>query len=58
MSLSEIKESIQDRDARDTHKEEGSLRIAKDAVVVDTSFLTIDEVYIRVMKLIQPVYNK
>ncbi len=58
MSLSEIKESIQDRDTRDTHKEEGSLSIAKDAVVVDTSNLTIDEVYIKVMKLIQPVYNK
>ena len=52
MSLSQIGKIMRDRDYRDSHKEEGSLTIAKDAIVLDTSSLTLDEVYNRVIKLI------
>ena len=44
LSLEEIRESIEQRDALDRNKVEGSLRIAPDAFYLDSSGLTIDEV--------------
>lgn len=44
LSLEEIKESIRKRDEMDKNKVEGSLKIALDAVYIDTSNLTIDQV--------------
>ncbi len=44
MTLQEIKESIEKRDEMDKNKKEGSLKIAKDALYIDTSNLTIDNV--------------
>jgi len=44
LSLEEIKESIRKRDEMDKNKAEGALKIAKDAIYLDTSLLTIDEV--------------
>ena len=44
LSLEEIKETIRKRDEMDKNKAEGSLKIAKDAIYLDTSLLTIDEV--------------
>ncbi len=44
LSLEEIKKSIQERDEMDKNKKEGSLKIADDAVYIDTSDLTINEV--------------
>ena len=44
MTLEEIKESIRKRDEIDRSKAEGALKIAEDAVYVDTSNLTIDMV--------------
>ena len=44
LSLDEIKESIRKRDEMDKNKAEGALKIAKDAIYLDTSLLTIDEV--------------
>ena len=44
MTLEEIKESIRKRDEIDRNKAEGALKIAEDAVYVDTSNLTIDMV--------------
>lgn len=46
--LAEIKE----RDYRDSHREVSPLRQAEDAVVVDSSYLSIDEVVDAIMKLI------
>ena len=43
-SESEAMENLRMRDSIDTNKEEGSLVIAPDAVYLDTSDLTIDEV--------------
>jgi cytidylate kinase len=39
------------RDARDTEREHGALRAAKDAIEVDTTGLTLDEVVARVVAL-------
>jgi cytidylate kinase len=45
LSLEEITRSIAERDALDRNKEEGSLKIAPDAAVLDTSRLTLNQVY-------------
>ncbi len=52
-SLKDIEASIRERDERDTNKKEGSLAVAEDAVVLDTSALTLDEVYEKVTGLIK-----
>ncbi|MCR4948311.1 MAG: (d)CMP kinase [Treponema sp.] len=44
MTLEEIKASIEKRDEMDKNKKEGSLKIAPDALYIDTSNLTIDNV--------------
>ncbi len=43
-SLEEIKQAIIERDEIDKNKAEGSLKIAKDAQYIDTTYLTIDQV--------------
>ncbi len=44
MTLEQIKQSIIERDNIDKKKKEGALKIAKDALYIDTSNLTIDDV--------------
>ena len=44
MTLEEIKTAIEKRDEMDKNKKEGSLKIAPDALYIDTSNLTIDNV--------------
>ena len=44
--------SIVKRDENDMNKEMGALKIAEDAVVIDSTFLTIEEVYDKVHELI------
>ena len=44
MTLEEIKAAIEKRDEMDKNKKEGSLKIAPDALYIDTSNLTIEEV--------------
>lgn len=53
LSLEEIKESIRKRDEMDKNKKEGALKIAQDAVYIDTSNLTIEEVCAIMLKHIQ-----
>ena len=48
----ETLESINKRDYNDMHKEIGALKIAEDAIVVDTTNLSIEEVYNTLKKLI------
>lgn len=43
VSLKEIKKDIERRDYADTHRKEGPLKKANDAVVLDNSHLTIEE---------------
>nr|WP_191013739.1 (d)CMP kinase [Treponema zioleckii] len=44
MSLEEIKEAIRKRDEIDRNKAEGALKQAEDAIYIDTSALTIEQV--------------
>jgi len=50
LSLKEITESIKERDSIDILKPEGSLKISDDALYLDTSDLTIDEVCEKVIR--------
>ncbi len=53
VSLADLSEAIQARDARDAQRTVSPLRPADDAVVVDTSDLTIDKTVSRVLDLIE-----
>ena len=48
MSLEEIEKSIIERDKIDRNKAFGALKIAKDSIYIDTTGLTIDQVYAKV----------
>jgi len=50
LSLEEITASIKARDSIDISKPEGSLKISDDALYLDTSYLTIDEVCEKVVQ--------
>ncbi len=52
MTLEEIKRSIEERDEIDKNKKEGALKIAPDALYIDTSNLTIDNVCEIILKQI------
>ena len=52
MSLEEIQKSIEERDEIDRNKKEGALKIAPDALYIDTSNLTIDAVCEIILKQI------
>jgi cytidylate kinase len=52
MSLEEIKEAILRRDEIDSNKTEGSLKIAEGAHYLDTSYLTIIQVYEKLIERI------
>ena len=53
MSYEEVVESIQKRDKADKEREMGALTIAPDAVVIDTTNLSIKEVKQKVKEIIQ-----
>lgn len=48
--LEQIKADIEDRDDRDMHREHSPLRQAADAVLVDSSNMTVDEVINRILE--------
>ncbi len=48
LSLEEIRQTIAERDKRDKEKPVGALKIAQDAVYIDSSDLTLKEVYEKV----------
>ena len=48
MSLDDIRKNIEMRDRIDTTKSTGALKIAEDAYYLDTSGLTIEQVYEKV----------
>ncbi len=49
--LDRIQADIEERDYRDMHREHSPLRQAEDAVLVDTSDMTVDEVIRRILDL-------
>ena len=52
-TIDELKQQIIIRDQNDRNKEYGALKIAEDAVYIDTSEMTIDEVVNNILKRIQ-----
>jgi cytidylate kinase len=55
LSLEAIKESIAKRDENDRNKPYGALKIASDAVYLDTTFMTIEQVVDYILKILK--YN-
>jgi cytidylate kinase len=53
--LEEIKQDISDRDYRDMHREISPLKQAEDAILVDSSDMSIEEVVAAIIKLNQEV---
>ena len=53
-----IAEEIRQRDYDDTHRENSPLRKADDAVEIDTSYMTIDEVTEAILQLAEPFLLK
>lgn len=49
--LAQIKADIEERDYRDMHREISPLKQADDAILVDTSYMTIDEVVAKILTL-------
>lgn len=49
--LEKIREDIEERDYRDMHRETSPLRQAEDAVLVDTSDMTVEEVIDRILSI-------
>ncbi|MHC1693334.1 MAG: (d)CMP kinase [Sphaerochaetaceae bacterium] len=52
MSLSDLQTSIERRDEIDRNKPVGGLKVASDALYIDSSYLTIDEVCAKVLRAI------
>lgn len=52
VNYDEILKEIEERDYHDSSRKESPLRIADDAIVIDTTDLTIDEVKIKIKNLI------
>jgi cytidylate kinase len=50
-NLDEIEKDIIDRDYRDMHRENSPLMQAEDAILVDSSYMTIDEVAAEILRL-------
>lgn len=53
-TLDEVQREIQERDRRDSEREASPLRIADDALVIDTSPLTVDQVVDRIVDRVRP----
>jgi len=57
MSYEEVRENIRKRDENDKHKEIGSLKIAPDSIIVDTTNLSINEVVEKILNIINEKRN-
>lgn len=57
-TFEETLESINKRDFNDMNKEVGALKIAEGAIIVDTTNLSIEEVYVRIKEIINEVIQK
>lgn len=57
-TFEEILETVKARDYNDMHKEVGALKIAEDAIVIDTTHMTIEEVSKRVEDIISENKHK
>ncbi len=57
-SLEQIQKAIEERDKSDENRTAGPLKPAKDAIVVDTTNLSIDEVVDKLLKLVEETCSK
>ena len=53
-NLRELKEELVERDYQDTHRKESPLKKAPDAIEIDTSEMSIDEVTDAVLNIVRP----
>lgn len=53
MSYNEILENIKKRDENDKNKEIGALKVAHDAVVIDTTYMNIQEVVAKIEEIVK-----
>lgn len=51
--LEKIQADIEDRDYRDMHRETSPLKQAEDAVLVDSSYMTVEDVIDRIISLVE-----
>lgn len=51
-TLEEIENDVRKRDYIDSHRDFAPLRCAPDAITLDTSFLTVDEVVVKIIEII------
>ena len=58
MSYEEILETIKTRDYNDKHKEMGALKVAKDAIVIDTTNMSIKQVVSKIINIIKNKRNE
>lgn len=58
MSYEEVLENIRKRDENDKHKEIGSLKLAPDSIIVDTTNMTIEEVTEKIIEIINEKRNQ
>ena len=58
MTFEEVLENIRKRDKNDKEKEIGALKIAEDAIYIDTTNLTIDEVKEKIKSIIEEKRSK
>ena len=57
MTYEEVLENVKMRDYNDMHKKYGALKKADDAIVIDSTNLSIDEVIERIKEIIKSKYN-
>ncbi len=57
VTMEELRRTIAERDERDRTKQQGALRVADDAVCLDTAGLTITQVCAKVLDTIQRQYH-
>lgn len=53
-----VSQELRERDARDRNRANSPLRPAPDAVVIDSTSLTLDEVLARIEELVRPLYTR
>ena len=57
-TLEEIEEDVRKRDYIDSHRDFAPLKCAADAVTLDTSFMTVEEVVLKVIEIINEKINQ
>ncbi len=58
MTIEEVMADVNDRDYRDTHRTESPLRQAEDAFVLDNSYMSLDEQYELLFKMVDIIREK